>query len=1082
MGLLGPAVLTLPVIASPEAGWAQAQLASIAGVVTNQLTGQPIAAVTVVVTGPALQGPESELSDEQGRYLITQLPPGEDYQVRFYLGGVEQPRSVRSGIRLSQGKTMTVHAQLARSESAGELQVIRESAPNVDTASATIGIELNQELLQNTPVRGRSVESVLFLTPGAADVAPRLFGNVPFGVSGGEVGVSLSGATGNENGYMIDGMSTSDPNRGLIGSELSQYFVKEVSVLSGGYPAEYGRATGGIVNVATKSGSNEFHGSIFGSLRPYQLPAPAVARLGEALSLRDQTQLLLDFGFDLGGYLLKDHVWFYLGFAPTFTRLSTQRQVRQQLYDATTGKAQVDPSFACPAYLADSLYCLGPQRVALATEELAGAGRELQRDKHLYNVLAKLDIAINPEHRFTLSYLASPTTYEDYRLIPGQTVEVDLQKYSRVDELHDLNFRYLGKLLARRLQLDVRYGYHYQRIAESAENPATPFSIYLADSANPYSLADFEDVPACRVQLPSDSGTQRRFNPCPLTQYQRGFGYLQRDYFSQRHMLLSAATAYVHADSKWNPLRGVHALKLGFDFELSTADNVRGVTGTDQDPRDPTSGHRSYFAIADGSMVRYNQSAQRDVPNCKTPLASDKTICLLEQFRGLTQTRNFTLYLRDSWQVAWAPGLVVNLGLRWEAQELYGMALPTDPDNPKLGDKAIAIYDNWAPRMGLVYDFTQRTKHPGRGKLFVNYGRYYESIPMAVNDRQLTGEGFYASNFSSSCPDINPQGHRVPNVTSPDCKYPPGILVGGTPARVAPGLRGQYVNEIVAGVSYDLGIDLVAGLSYVHRDLGNIIEDVSTDGGRSYFIANPGRSADSAAAVGVLFARPRRDYDALLFTLSKRLSYRFSLIGSYSYSRSIGNYPGTYNSTKGQLEPNQSTQYDLTDLLANRSGPLPTDRPHNLKLTGFFAQPVREKLKLTFGLTFTAISGRPIDVLGAHLYYGANEVFILPRGSGGRTPLVTQLDLHLGYDHKLSQRVNLALYLDVINLLNQRQVTNVEDSYTFDPVSAISSGKPADLKHLRTVMGTPPSINSNYGQPTGYQEPLYLRVGGRLSF
>jgi hypothetical protein len=116
---------------------------------------------------------------------------------------------------------------------------------------------------------------------------------------------------------------------------------------------------------------------------------------------------------------------------------------------------------------------------------------------------------------------------------------------------------------------------------------------------------------------------------------------------------------------------------------------------------------------------------------------------------------------------------------------------------------------------------------PGRGKLFGKYARYYESIPLALNDRQFTDEGFYASNFSSSCPDKNPQGRRVPNVTSPDCKYPPGILVGGTPAPVAPGLRGQYVSEVVAGVSYDVGIDLVAGLSYVHRELGNTRESAS---------------------------------------------------------------------------------------------------------------------------------------------------------------------------------------------------------------------------------------------------------------
>lgn len=199
----------------------------------------------------------------------------------------------------------------------------------------------------------------------------------------------------------------------------------------------------------------------------------------------------------------------------------------------------------------------------------------------------------------------------------------------------------------------------------------------------------------------------------------------------------------------------MQALKFGFDFDATTSDNLRGVTGTDRDASDPSRGHRSYFVIADGTLVRYNESAQRDVPSCKAPLCTDTSICPLDAFRGLTQTRNFTVYLRDSWQVGWAPGLIVNLGLRWEAQELYAMAHPADPEQPLLGEKSIDLYDNWAPRIGLVYDFTQQTRRPGRGKLFAHYGRYYESLPLSINDREFTGGGFYASGFSSACPDKN---------------------------------------------------------------------------------------------------------------------------------------------------------------------------------------------------------------------------------------------------------------------------------------------------------------------------------------
>lgn len=162
------------------------------------------------------------------------------------------------------------------------------------------------------------------------------------------------------------------------------------------------------------------------------------------------------------------------------------------------------------------------------------------------NFLIKLDFRISPAHSLTIGYLGSPTSYDDYRLIPGQNVDVDGQKYSRIDQLHDLNFHYLGKLLARRWQLDVRYGYPYQRIQESPEQPSVPFTIYHADAGNPYSLSDFEDMPACRRQMRTFSGMSRSFNPCPITQYLRGFGCMLRDDFTQRHSLLSSATAYLH--------------------------------------------------------------------------------------------------------------------------------------------------------------------------------------------------------------------------------------------------------------------------------------------------------------------------------------------------------------------------------------------------------------------------------------------------------------------------------------------------------------------------------------------------------
>ena len=329
-----------------------------------------------------------------------------------------------------------------------------------------------------------------------------------------------------------------------------------------------------------------------------------------------------------------------------------------------------------------------------------------------------------------------------------------------------------------------------------------------------------------------------------------------------------------------------------------------------------------------------------------------------------------------------------------------------------------------------------------------------------------------------------------------------------------PGLKGQYVDEVVAGLNYDVGLNMVLGIGYIYRSLGNIIDDISFDGGNTYLIANPGATpnpqviADLEAevarlrqsgastdaitraqgklqtyqALSTLFPKPQRNYHALVLSVNKRLSNRFSILANYTYSRTLGNYPGTFDATVNENFPNFSSNYDLTHLFVNKNGPLPTDRPHNIKLLATYEQPLPGGGRLNFGLTFTAYSGRPINVSGADLIYGTGQVYILPRGAGGRTPMVTQLDFHAGYDQPLGKRVQLALFVDLINMLNQRTVTNVDDDYTYSTVLPIKNGQPSDLLALRALDGSLAIAQPNYGQPTGYQAPLYMRFGGRLSF
>lgn len=1106
MVLLSGAVSLPGLYASP--GWAQLQFGAIQGTITNKDTGKPLPGVTVVINGPALQGDQTEVTDKDGRYLITQLPSGDNYVVRFYFNDVVVERP---GVRVAQSKTLNVSLSMPTHKGHGDKIVVRERAPNVDTVNANTGVEVNQELLQNTAVRGRTFESVISLAPGSADVAPRR-------QAGGDVGVSFSGSVGNENAVIIDGLNTTDLNTGVVATQLHQYFIKEVNVITGGYQAEYGRATGGIVSIVTKSGSNEFHGGVFGSWSPFQASANTVARLGEALATRTRQLHQYDFGFELGGPILKDRIWFYVGFAPTTTIMRTDRIVRTQVL-GPNGRAMRDPNYQAPGWLSDPALAAGLDQLALQTNEVPNP-RALDETTRIYNWLGKLQFNLNADHNITLSYLGAPQFDDYYANVNslGLRNNTDAIHEIRAQQNHDATVHYIGKVLERKLQLDVLYGYHYQGISESPFMQNGRAIRYRASADNPFSLSDFENVPDCK--------RQGAFNPCPITDYlMGGYGQYTPTRLLQRHALQASGTLYLNAG-------GSHAIKLGFDFENNSNDGTRRYTGTAFDPNDPFSGRLAYQTDATGDSLRINRGY--GLPTPEDPFFGQKGVpCgrkfwdtgtpdryCYDHFRAITQSRNYALYLRDQWSLSFVPGLVLNAGLRWEVQDVLGGN----------GKSQITLWDNLSPRIGLAYDPTRK----GRAKIYANYGRFYESIPMDINDRSFSGEGFlvgtskgYASNCLKSklTPDgkpvILPQGGPGAPCTFGD----PRVSGGGVFAPVAPGLKGQFLDEIVVGGQYDIGLDIVVGAYYSYRHLGNVIEDLSVNGGDTFFIANPGASPDpgtaaqleadyrlarqaadaapanskdydklQAAAIdaknrfdvykaAALFPKARREYHALTLTLNKRLSNRFSILANYTYSRLFGNYPGPFSPFNNQLDPNISTQFDIVDLTVNRDGPLANDRPHNFKATGFYSQPLfGGKSVLVASLTFTALSGRPIMVLGQHSQYGPRETFILPAGSGGRTPTITQVDAHLGWDQDLGRDTKLSVFFDVINLFNQQEVINVDDEYTFSNVDPIKFGKPEDLKKLRTADGSPLVLNSNYAQPTAFQVPISLRFGARLSF
>ena len=243
------------------------------------------------------------------------------------------------------------------------------------------------------------------------------------------------------------------------------------------------------------------------------------------------------------------------------------------------------------------------------------------------------------------------------------------------------------------------------------------------------------------------------------------------------------------------------------------------------------------------------------------------------------------------------------------------------------------------------------------------------------------------------------------------------------------------------------------------------------------------------------FDPPRRTYDAVELSLQQRFTKNLFVQGSYTWSRTRGNFPGSISYDNGQIDPNISSQYDLIELLANRAGPLPQDRPHSIKVDGYYTFDLGEAQSLSIGSRLRLVSGTPVNALGGHYLYGADESFLLPRGRLGRTPMQHSADVQVQYARKLPRGMTAQLFVDVFNVYNHQGTFNVDATYApqFSPdgernVNPISGGTYEDLIWAKAIDATgvetptPVHRNPNFGKTVSRYAPLSAQIGFRLTF
>lgn len=290
--------LMIVILLAPLAFSQSRETGSITGTVTDE-SGSPLPGVTVTISSPSLMGTRSTVTDTRGVYRFPALPPG-TYTIKAELQGFSTV--VYSDIRLTTTVTLTVDIVMKPAALAEEVTVVAK-APTVDVKSTeTASVSLSNELLRNIPYSQFTADIV--------NMAPGVTNNVAFGASQ-NTGIA----------YTMDGVNVADPEAGSAWVFSDHNIVEEAKIMGVGLPAEYGNFTGVIFNLITKSGGNNFSGHMEFDFqgRKDDFPKGFWVTTNNKKYVNDFPKLtspllkLMDANAHLGGPIIRDKLWFYVG-------------------------------------------------------------------------------------------------------------------------------------------------------------------------------------------------------------------------------------------------------------------------------------------------------------------------------------------------------------------------------------------------------------------------------------------------------------------------------------------------------------------------------------------------------------------------------------------------------------------------------------------------------------------------------------------------------------------------------------------------------------------------------------------------
>ena len=923
-----------------------AQTGTISGVVSD-LDGVAVQGVEVVLQGP--QGTRRAITDTAGRFRFPALGLGA-YELKATLLDLI---AVRTGVTVFAGRT--TEAQLVLRDSGSEpavedwIQVVGRDAPLVDRFDTRVGTNLTFDLLDDLPVE-RFYQSFALLLPG---------------VSGGRDGnPNTSGALRSANLFLVDGVDTTDPTTGLFGLNLSYESVQEVQVTTAAPGVEFGRVSGAVINVVTRSGGRDFSGVarwVIGGddwSAPFE-PGPDRVNLGQELATANSGRSDLDSALSLavGGPLVTDRLWFFTSYQdssvgalrptllgePWNVDSDVQTQAAKLTWQATDEQSVVGQFAGDDAdFTVFEPFSRGPSELELP--DVPGSGQ-----------LGSSFFQTTPGESFALGRRGQRGSFAklQWNAALGQNLSLAVN-------LADQDRRITRGPLDRRGLTDDAP--HVGAFLDPTAPPGEDDNLFLF-LFNGVTEEGVEERPRKQANLAVDL-----FRTWGSTDHDMRFGF---DYQETKSVVDVGVPGAPGVDPfTGRPVGG----QLYVDFDLSAPCLVLQVCA----PFDPSSGEFRPVGLFN-FYLREPRS---------------------------TSERAEAVYWADSMALdRW----LIYLGVRWQGVD-------------GRSDQGVTLVDERvvAPRFAVTYDFrvgnNARDSPLSAAVLSATWGRFHEGFLHQYLDAYHRLEpisGFTEYERLASVPD-GPNGSTFDcsQLTQVDLSSPCWVVSEVSevrrllPATPNASLDQTAVDEWTLGLETRFGDHSSLSVFWVDRqwrDLWNGVER---------FVPAEDRVFTEVRNL----PEGRREYQALQVLFRKRLARGWQLLASYTWSDAQGNF-----FTNDGLD----SFADFGDLietnLSGRQGPAPYDRPHQAGLFTTFHWPVGSS-HLTLGSALTYRDGVPFQ------FETLNEAglqFLTPRGSS-RLSGVWQWDLAADLEFDWTSWATFELRAEVRNLTDEQQVMGVE--------------------------------------------------------